>query len=388
MQRIDLFSGIGGFSLVGSWLGWETVAFCEIDPFCQKVLKKHWPDVPIFDDIKTLTANEIKTKTKWDSTEPTIVVGGFPCQPFSTAGKRKGTADDRALWPEMFRVIREVRPTWVVAENVRGLLSVEGGLVFEQVCTDLESEGYEVQPFLIPACAVNAWHRRDRVWIIAYATNSELRRCEQKQGRNGISSEGIREEKDKTSCDNNRYVADPTRSGQLRKKEQEDDGTDRERGWGYDITDQNSPYTDTTSERLRGRFKNETRQQPSVFGQDIQPITPDPEGAECELSGGTRTRWERFTDDNSTHSDTCDTGLQGQQPGQPIRLFGQFGGERGDQKPDWDTHWLEVATEFCGVVNGVSDRVHRLKALGNAIVPQVFYEIAKAIDYIERNKNA
>ena len=171
MNHIDLFSGIGGFALAANWVGWDTIAFCEIDPFCQKVLKKHWPDVPIFDDIKTLTADEIKEKTGWDGSEPTIISGGFPCQPYSTAGKRKGNADDRVLWLEMFRVIREVKPAWVVAENVRGLLSIEGGMVFEQVCADLEGEGYEVQPFIIPACAVNAPHRRDRVWIIAHANN-------------------------------------------------------------------------------------------------------------------------------------------------------------------------------------------------------------------------
>ncbi len=161
MKMLDLFSGIGGFSLAASWTGCiETVAFCEIDPFCQKILKKHWPDVPVYSDITKLKGEDFE---KID-----IITGGFPCQPFSLAGKRKGTADDRHLWPEMLRIISEVKPTWVIAENVYGLLSQQEGVVFENCCLDLENQGYEVQPFIIPACAINAPHRRDRVWIVAY----------------------------------------------------------------------------------------------------------------------------------------------------------------------------------------------------------------------------
>lgn len=180
MLHLDLFSGIGGFALAAErvWPDIEHV-FCEIDPFCRVILKKHWPNSYIYEDIKTLTnangAGLQKTGAKQQTAglaRVDLLTGGFPCQPFSAAGKRKGRSDDRHLWPEMRRVIQEFSPHYVVAENVRGLLSIEGGMVFETVCTDLEALGYEVQPFVIPACAVGAPHRRDRVWIVAHATGA------------------------------------------------------------------------------------------------------------------------------------------------------------------------------------------------------------------------
>lgn len=250
--HLDLFSGVGGFALAADRV-WGDVdhIFVEIDPFCQKVLRKHWKESEIYGDIRTITntnwarggtpAGRIDTdgqtlhegqeeqsqsrisgsseiygdirtvtanakysgesraeanradsgaqpksttrkklsqsklegvssvwtsETRWNAID--LLTGGFPCQPFSQAGRRKGTDDNRYLWPEMFRVIREFQPTWIIAENVRGLLTWNEGLVFEQVCTDLESENYEVQPFIIPACSVNAPHRRDRVWFVAH----------------------------------------------------------------------------------------------------------------------------------------------------------------------------------------------------------------------------
>lgn len=158
MKVLDLFSGIGGFSLGLEWAGMETVAFCICLAKCRLVLKKHWPKVPIHDDIKTLDGTQYRGAIA-------LVCGGFPCQPFSVAGRRKGTSDDRDLWSEMFRVIKEVRPAWVLGENVAGFV----GMGFDRTATDLESEGFEVRAFVIPACAVNAPHRRDRVWIVAYA---------------------------------------------------------------------------------------------------------------------------------------------------------------------------------------------------------------------------
>lgn len=185
MTHLDLFSGIGGFSLAvdSVWKNAEHV-FCEIDPFCQAILKKHWPNAPIYEDIRTLTNAKGKqalateqgrfhTKPCIPDTGVSLLTGGFPCQPFSNAGKRKGTNDERHLWPEMRRVIQEFSPHYVVAENVRGLLSIDGGMVFEQVCLDLEALGYETQPFLIPACAVNAPHRRDRIWVVACNTQHD-----------------------------------------------------------------------------------------------------------------------------------------------------------------------------------------------------------------------
>ena len=196
MKHLDLFSGIGGFALATEMV-WDNVEhiFCDNEPFAQAVLSKHWPNSIIHDDIKTLTntrcehgsegcsegaqretcqrcgaAEEIERFRSVD-----LLTGGFPCQPFSQAGARRGTEDSRHLWPEMLRVIREFHPRWVIGENVGGLVTWSEGLVLEQIHTDLESEGYEVQAFIIPAVAVNAPHRRDRVWIVAHSTNTDDR---------------------------------------------------------------------------------------------------------------------------------------------------------------------------------------------------------------------
>ena len=162
MKHGSLFSGIGGFDLAAEWCGWENVFHCEWNPFGQKVLKHHFPNSISYNDI-----------TKTDFTihrgNIDIITGGFPCQPYSTAGLRKGKADERHLFPEMLRAIKEIQPTWVIGENVRGLVSWGGGMVFHEVCDDLEREGYEVQPFLIPAASVNAPHKRERIWFVAYA---------------------------------------------------------------------------------------------------------------------------------------------------------------------------------------------------------------------------
>lgn len=167
MRVLDLFSGIGGFSLGLERAGMETVAFCEFDKKAQLVLKKHWPDVPIFDDIKELTLERILENTgRTLQQRVSLVCGGFPCQPWSAAGKQQGHQDSkgRDLWPEMLRVIREVKPRWVLGENVQGFINKEMGL--RRTVSDLEGEGYQVRTFVIPACGVNAPHQRYRVWII------------------------------------------------------------------------------------------------------------------------------------------------------------------------------------------------------------------------------
>ena len=163
MRHIGLFAGIGGFELAARWMGWNTIAWSEWDPFCQKVLSYHFPEAKGYGDIKQADFTQYRGQCD-------ILTGGFPCQPYSVAGKRIGKEDERHLWPEMLRVIREVRPRWIIGENVRGLLSWNEGVVFDEVCSDLESEGYEVQAFIIPAASVGAPHRRDRVWIVANAS--------------------------------------------------------------------------------------------------------------------------------------------------------------------------------------------------------------------------
>lgn len=264
MNHGSLFSGIGGFDLASRWCGWNNVFQVENDKFCNKVLEKNFPGVKRYGDIKEFNGKEYEGKID-------IISGGMPCQPFSIAGKRKGKEDDRYLWDEMLRVISEIKPSWVVAENVYGLISLEKGMVFNKVLSDLESAGYEIQPFVVPACAKNAPHRRDRIWIVAYS--------DQNIGRRACDSS-----KQINSNNNTKYREEHIGGNKLRKKGKE-----------------------------------------GKIGRSI-----------CNAS--------------------------------------------------WETNWIEAATSLCGVAHGVSNRVDRLKALGNAIVPQIAYEIFKAIDEIMNNE--
>ena len=164
--QASIFSGIGGFDLAAEWMGWDNIFYCEKDLFCNKVLAYHFPKSIAHNDIKTTDFRIYRGKID-------VLTGGFPCQPYSLAGERKGTEDERHLWPEMFRAVREIQPRWIVGENVPGLLSWSRGLVFEQVCADLENEGYQVQPVVLPACGVEAPHQRDRIWFVAFKDSNE-----------------------------------------------------------------------------------------------------------------------------------------------------------------------------------------------------------------------
>lgn len=318
-SHIGLFEGIGGFSLAAKWMGWKTVAWCEWNPFCQQVLKYHFPEAEGHGDI---------TKTDFTKYANTIDVlsGGFPCQPYSTAGKRKGTEDDRHLWPEMLRAIREIQPRWVVGENVRGLTNWNGGMVFDQVQADLEAQGYEVLPFLLPACAVNAPHRRDRIWFIAYAEGKRLQRFGNPGEFSGAKTNIT------TVCI--------------------DEGTGAQTFINPDIIGQRS--------RCKQHF---TDKQGFDFGGYIESITPNTDGR--------------------------------RQPGK----------EYGQEKARWTAKdgvpndWRDFPTQspLRGRNDGLSSRLagitfskHRnesLKAYGNAIVPQVAYEIFKAIEKHEQLQN-
>ncbi len=231
MNHIDLFSGIGGFAYAAREVWGEdyhNLFFCDNNKFCQEVLKKNFgKESLIYGDIREITKERVIADTpnarlkglrqEWQD-KVFLLTGGFPCQPFSCAGKRKGTNDDRYLWPKMLRVIKDFTPDWIIAENVRGILTIEGGMVFEQVCLDLEGEGYQTQAFIIPACAVNAPHRRDRVWIVANCKDSRCRRgasqeCRDKFGRGVQSQECERNNArgESQGCDSNASDTKSTR---------------------------------------------------------------------------------------------------------------------------------------------------------------------------------
>jgi len=211
LQHLDLFSGIGGFSLGLESAGLaKTVAFCDIDNFCQKVLKKHWPEVPMFSDVKELTYEKLKSNgiNKID-----IITGGYPCQPFSTAGRQKGEQDPRHVWPEYFRLIKQLRPTWVIGENVGGHIK----LGLDSVLSDLESESYSSRTFSISASSIGANHKRERVWILANSKRKRLEGLgEQSSSFSGENQgtqswdESSREKNvaNTKSCDRNEYEID------------------------------------------------------------------------------------------------------------------------------------------------------------------------------------
>ena len=307
MRVLDLFSGIGGFSLGLESVGMQTVGFCEQDKFCQKVLNKHWPNVPIHEDITKLDGRAYRHTVE-------LVCGGFPCQPFSVAGEQRGAEDDRALWPEMLRVIREVQPTWVIGENVSGIINME----LDNVLSDLEAEGYAAQTFVIPACAVDAQHRRDRVWVVAHADSDS-------EPDGSINEEQRARE----------LVADSKRvAGEERGFNQRSDKSDERREkekWGHNSEEPN----------FNGEVVADTKSKRMERWQELQGID----------SFGTRS----FK--------------------QPKRRFD-------DAKPAvWGAE-----PGMGRVADGVPDRTHRLKSLGNAVVPQVVAEIGRIIMAVDNHE--
>jgi DNA-cytosine methyltransferase len=179
LKLLDLFSGIGGFSLGLESTGYfQTIAFVEKDKFCRQVLQKNFKNIPIEEDIRNVRGSNYAAD---------VITGGFPCQPFSVAGKRKGTADDRYLWDETIRVVAECKPSWFIGENVEGLININNGMVLRQVQTDLEEQGFQVQCLVIPAAGIGAWHQRKRIWIVAYSDSNrhsnKIRRSSTKEER-------------------------------------------------------------------------------------------------------------------------------------------------------------------------------------------------------------
>lgn len=277
-DHASLFTGIGGFDLAAEWAGFNNVFQVENNPFCNKVLIKNFPNVKRYEDIEKFEGKKYRGSID-------IVSGGFPCQPFSHAGKRKGTEDNRNLWPEMLRTIRDIQPSYVVAENVFGLVNWNKGMVFEQVQTDLENEGYQVQSVILPAAGKNAPHKRDRIWIVAYSEHF----------RNINRSNKIQRKSEKKKMEKQHKIYKFKQPGTI---------------WKF--------FSNTFSERRCSRKTN---------------------------SQNAKNAWQS---------------------------------SRGKKSGPW-----HVEPDVDRVANGVSDRVDKYRAIGNAIVPQIAYEIFMVIKKME-----
>ena len=344
MRHGSLFSGIGGFDLAAEWMGWENVFHCEWNDFGKKILNYYWPNAISYDDI---------TKTDFSIHRGTIdiLTGGFPCQPYSSAGKRLGTEDDRHLWPEMLRAIREIKPQYIVGENVSGLLSWNGGLVFNEVQADLEAEGYEVQPVLLPACAVNAPHRRDRVWFVAYAN-----KC----------TAGPSRTSGKTESDWSKNNDEPSSRG--KQTEQRVGCSDVLRA--NTNTDHNR--TLRNSRENEGESGKERLQERNEVQQSKKPNTLRPENTKVFTNTERKRQQEQGKPERPLHTE-----------------------KNREWKASWsydDGRW-PTQPPICSGNDGISNqldgitfpkwRQESIKGYGNAIVPQVAYEIFKAIGEAE-----
>jgi len=327
LKILDLCSGIGGFSLgLEATGGFETIAFCEFDPFCQKVLNKHWPEVPIYNDLKEISKDE---ETIRNIPEHDLICGGIPCQPFSLAGKQKGKEDDRHLWPFMFKIIEQKKPTWVIVENVGGFFNV----ALDDVCLDLEAEGYATQSFIIPACGVEAPHRRDRIWII-----------------------GKRDVVD----------SDSTRTGHGHGEVQGENGEVQQRNDHAESNHASEKQDETTTESRQSLVNSDSFR--------------SHEHKEAEKESSSRGAEATTTTTSEDVADSSSIGQQGQ------RQFGKWSGAETYGKRETsnafsigiDKQW-RIEPRVGRVANGIPNRVDRLKSLGNAIVPQIIYHIGLAI---------
>lgn len=339
MRHGSLFSGIGGFDLASEWMGWENVFHCEWNEFGQKILKYYWP--------KAITYNDI-TKTDFSIHRGTIdiITGGFPCQPYSMAGKRKGKEDERHLWPEMLRAIREIQPSWVVGENVLGLVNWNGGLVFHEVQADLEAQGYEVQPYVLPAASVNAPHRRDRVWFVAYSDH---------KGRSSGLGQVQSKDGEISEWNNN---AEPSDTG-IQSITSNSKSDDAKRISGCDDNKWQN------SEKKRSRLCNEFTSNGTI---------QDASDSDC-----IRQEWE------------WEQRIVNKKRERRKKRFGQLGNNEFSR---WEK--FPISAPICTRDDGISDRLdsitfskwrnESIKAGGNAIVPQVVYQIFKAIEQYEANR--
>jgi len=361
MKHGSLFSGIGGFDLAAEWMGWENVFSCEKDDKANLVLEKRFPNIIHHRDIFELDGTKYKGAVD-------IISGGFPCQPFSLAGKRKGENDDRYLWPEMLRIIRESKPTYVVGENVFGLVNMEDGATLEKIYTDLESEGYEVESFIIPACAVQAWHRRDRIWICAYkrgnVKNSNGFRC---NGGERKSESGKGEQWQPSAGDIQRISTHANEEGLERATRESVQGGVNGSSW---ICEDATNTTDTRAESVRER-ENKTNKE-----RGTKQITANTDVLRSQEQGKSRRSMYKEQNSEGKVNRAYNDGIWSVEP--------DVGGVANDVSSRMDRYIKNEPRDIPRVAKNISKRSDRLKQLGNAIVPQVAYEIFKVIEQYDK----
>ena len=335
LRLLDLFSGIGGFSLgMEATKRIKTIGFVEKDKFCQKVLQKNFKNIPIEEDIRNVKGSNYAAD---------IVSGGFPCQPFSVAGKRRGQDDDRYLWDETIRVVAETKPKWFVGENVEGIININNGLVLRQVQTDLEKEGFQVQCLIIPASGIGAWHQRKRVWIIAHSDSN--------RNRNEIRESYGEKEK-------------------IQREHRQKNSTSR-KSIGTNAND--VPNSNSRLRRGRGT------EQESRANEIWRFYTPKEEQTKQHF-------WSKAVGCNALpRENISNTNSKGfQRRSIPTNLEEKQRSITSKNSFEKQQTWWQTQSELCGVPHGISyeldkDRSNRIKALGNSIVPQIAYEIGKAI---------
>jgi len=397
LKHVDLCSGIGGFSLAFEEVGLsKTIMFCDTEKWCRELLAKHWPDVPITEDVKELANDPERNVPDCD-----ILTAGYPCQPFSVAGKQRGTEDDRHIWPYIFRLVASKRPTWCVFENVYGHVA----LGLDKVLADLESEGYSTRTFIVPACAKDAPHRRDRLWIIARVmADSESGG----RGRNGDldetqgSSQSDATQSDSFGGISSRpdIVADTTflglqehgysKSGKFVEGSQDVADSESERHRGSSSEERGDEQRIVFShEQGRSSVGSEVEGRSSSCGEDVADSDSDDERSreKSRQSEGDTSR-ERTGDGSFDVADSDDEGSQGGihrgENSERQSFDGHSGRSRSTHRQPEQEFWT-VEPNVGRVAHGIPRRVDRLKGLGNAIVPQISMQIGLAIkEEIER----
>ena len=373
MIHFSLFSGIGGFDLASEWMGWRNMLSCDINSFCNKILQYYWPNAYHHEDIHTLSYKVInehlstRYEVNW-RTDDIILTGGFPCQPYSAAGKRLGKEDDRHLWPEMLRIIREVQPTWVVGENVYGIINWNEGLVFDEVQADLEAEGYEVQPYVLPAVAVNAPHRRDRVWFVAHKYGA------------GLQAQGA--ELETAGIEQYRKLGGLTSHSKSERSRQFTSKNQRQQDRRFDNNGTIQYASNTSIKRCNNGSNNREERY-------IQNYIGSSKKNKSKWKGRKRGSCEISTIDSNTSSQRLQ-GSQNKGITQRMRSISE-------QQPSrfFCTNWQNFPTQspICGGDDGLPTeldgitfskwRNESIKGYGNAIVPQVALQIFKAIQQWE-----